>query len=63
MVRHGHGFGFAAITADKDQLAQRGLTFLPITDLPHAQASLIYHKDTLLSADDRLLLKYLKKYF
>ena len=63
MVRRGHGFGFAAITADADQLAQWGLTYIPIADVPHAQASLIYHKDTLLSADDRLLLKYLKKYF
>ena len=63
MVRHHHGFGFAASVVGEAQLAQWDLKLIPITDVLPAQASLLYHKDTLLNADDRLLLGYLKKYF
>ena len=64
MIAHDHGCGFAA--EKKNQAAyleEQGLCLIPISDIPHAQASLIYRRDTLIGDHDRQLMAYLKRYF
>lgn len=64
MIAHEYGCGFAVEKKNQEAyLSELGLCLIPISDIPHAQASLIYRKDTLIGDHDRQLMAYLRSYF